>query len=242
MYRIFYPLCVALGFSSVAIAQTPWATDSIRWFCDPAGVEQLCTLEVIGPTPAGLPVGAQATGTLRVLKGRTAGQGLPLQTVPITLPCTIIGSITRCFVVGALRLGVNVRTALSDTLNTLTINIYSDLPGKLFDWDGDGVISADKEGLMLLRGLLGFNGAAISDGITLTNGRTAITAEQAVYMGVHNSWFQFIAPAEVPKPLREGLLFQRCVLGLRGAPLTAGLTDAAAAGIGTQCDSLLASE
>jgi hypothetical protein len=244
MYKILSSLCVTLGFvgfAGMAGAQT-WVTDSIRWFCDPEAGGTVCALEVLGPSAAGFTTDIEAYGSIQVLKGRTPGQGSRLITVPVALPCTLLGATTRCFSTNVIRLEANVQIATSDTLNALAINVYSSSAGKLFDWDGDGAITADKEGLMLSRGLMGLNGSAISDGITLTNGRTAVTAEQAVYMGVRNGWFQFVAPTEVPKALREGLLFYRCMLGLRGAALTSGLTDVAATGIEAQCDKLLASE
>ncbi len=245
MYKILSSLCVTLGligFAGVASAQTPWVTDSIRWYCDAEAGGTVCALEALGPTAAGFTTDVEAYGSIVVLKGRTPGQGSRLITVPIVLPCTLLGASTRCFSTNVIRLEANVQAATSDTLNALKINVFSNTAGKLFDWDGDGAITAEKEGLMLSRALIGINGPAISEGITLTNGRTAATAEQAVYNGVRNGWFQFVDPAQVPTALREGLLFYRCALGLRGAALTSGLTEAAAAGIEAQCDKLLASE
>jgi hypothetical protein len=190
-----------------------------------------------------LPANPEATGYYRVLKGRTAGLGTPLATVPVTMRCAPLGTFLRCYGENVLKLGANVRTSIDYTIAPTTgINIYIDTPTKLFDWDGDGVITADKEGLMLLRALLGFRGAAISTGIALTGGRTTDSVEQAVIMGVWNGWFQFVAPTEVPLALREGVLFQRCLLGLRGAALTAGVTAQAASAIEAQCDRLLAVE
>jgi hypothetical protein len=229
------------SFSGVCFAE--WRPTTINWYCSPNGVEQLCSLEAIGDPPASLPANPEATGYYRVLKGRTAGQGTPLATMPFTMPCASLGPFLRCYGENVLRLGVNVRTAIDyTTAPTTAINIFIDTPTKLFDWDGDGSITANNEGLMLLRVLLGFRGAAISDGIALASGRTADSVEQAVIMGVWNGWFQFIAPSEVPLALREGILFQRCLLGLRGDALIAGITAQAASGIEAQCDRLLAIE
>jgi hypothetical protein len=236
-------IALALLSGTTYVQSQAWQPPTIRWYCAPNGVQQLCSLEAIGDPPASLPVNPVATGYYRVLKGRTAGQGTPLMTAPFEMPCALLGPFLRCYGENLLRLCANVRTSIDYTIApTTAINIYIDTPSKLFDWDGDGAITADKEGVMLLRALLGFRGNAITQGIALAGGRTAESVEQAVIVGVWNGWFQFIAPNEVPLALREGVLFQRCVSGLRGAALTAGVTTQAAAGIEAQCDKLLAIE
>lgn len=95
---------------------------------------------------------------------------------------------------------------------------------------------------MLLRYLMGFQPAAVTAGIAFTNGRTASAAYDQLKLGTWMGWFQFINPSQYPVPLREGLLFQRCLAGLRGAQLVQGVSGADATTATSQCLKLVAIE
>jgi hypothetical protein len=230
--------------SGLVSAQTTWTPFAIDWYCSPqASGKTLCSLVAFGEIPAGRTLPLTASGWYRTLKGSAVGSGLPLATVPIALPCIKIEPIyIQCSANNTLELGAGVRYAISGSSNTTSLNIYIDTPSVLFDWDGDGQITATREGLMLARVLLGFKGAAVTQGIPFTNGKVATDAEQAVIVGIYNGWFSFLNPSDVPKPLREGLIFQRCILGVTGAALVSGIPNADAISVQTQCNKLRAIE
>jgi hypothetical protein len=246
MYRqsilLLSAFCFGLLWSQTSAQTTtePWNPPSITWNCgeQPAG-ETLCYLVASGPVNTTLQQPIEATAWIRILKGRTIGAGQTLLVSQIKLVCgSVVSGNIECRSGNEVRLEPGVKPVYGVSPNTTTLNIYSDAPGPLFDWDGDGRISADKEGLMLLRFMLGFRGANVSGGIPLTNGKTTEGAELAVSQGILNGWFQLITPTQATNTLTEAILFQRCALGLRGTTLVGGVVAADAASASAKCDAL----
>jgi hypothetical protein len=230
------------SFASAQQATEPWNPPSITWFCglQPAG-ETLCFLVARGPGPTTLQPPTEATAWIRILKGRTIGDGQTLLVSQIKLACgNVVAGTIECRSGNEVRLEPGVKPAYGTSPDTTTLNIYSDTPGPLFDWNGDGRITSDGEGIMLLRSLLGFRGAQVSAGISLTNGATADSAELAVYQGIQNGWFKLIAPTQAINATNEAIVFQRCALGLRGAALVTGVAGVDPAAVSAKCDALLA--
>lgn len=228
----------------VAQSTVQWNPYTIDWYCSQQqNGDTLCTLIAFGDQPAGFNCPGDASGYYRILKGRTLGQGLPLMIAPVKLPCTCVPpQYMQCTASDLVRLAPGITPVIDPAGASTSMNIYSGTAGPLFDLDGDGSLSANKEGLMLLRFLLGFKPAAVTAGITFTNGRTASAAYDQLKLGSWMGWFQFINPTQYPVPLREGLLFQRCLAGLRGAQLVQGVSGADATTATSQCLKLVSIE
>jgi hypothetical protein len=237
----------ALTFSFVALVPlakaVDWTPSSIDWNCaNQSNGDTLCSLVARGTKPSSVANPTEAKGWYRIIKSRTIGTGLPLITIPVTLKCANLpGTQIECRADNEVRLAPGVHPVYGGPDSTL-LTIYADNPSRLFDWDGDGQISYDREGVMMLRFLLGFRDARVTQGIPLAGGRTPDSVNQAVYMGFLNGWFDFITPGSPLTTMREGLLFERCLRGLRGSALTNGIRGANASTVGARCDALLAIE
>ena len=218
----------------------PWTPTYVNWYCSARGDGNYCTLfaygEQLGVTTGPL----QAYAAYQVLKGRSAGYGLPLVKAIAVMNCDRIAPThVQCIATDAVKLAPGVIPLTSSTGAMATLNIYLPTPGPLFDWDGDGRISSDKEGLLLLRYLLGFKGSALTGGLALATGKTPDSVYAEIAAGVANGWFEFATPGQPALALREGALFQRCLSGLRGAALAAGFGTVNATTATTRCNALV---
>jgi hypothetical protein len=232
--------------STFAIAQVTaqWIPPSITWFCDEksSGVT-VCSLVARGDEPANIQDPITATATYRILKGRTIGAGPPLLTSSVTMPCSrLSGGILECRADNEVSLAPGILPAYGVSPNTTQLNVYSNTATRLFDWDGDGLITADKEGLMVLRFLQGFRGTGVSSGIVFTNGKLASNIDRDIGAGLANGWFNFIDTSQRPISTRDGLLFSRCLRGLSGASLVGGVSGADANAVFSKCGALTAIE
>lgn len=231
--------CLAGATHSQAINWTPTL---VVWYCQfVANGQQACTLSAFGPEPATSgPV--YASGWARVRKGATYGEGPILAAVPFQTPCTRISPYLSCEVVNLVTLGAGISPVVSNTANQTDLNIVSSAPTVLFDWSGDGAITAEQEGVALVRYLLGFRGAALVQGLTLGPGHTSTTLENAIGEGAWLGWFSFNSSTTYPKAMVDGAIFARCAKGVRGSALTFGLTNRNSAEVSASCDALMLSQ
>ena len=221
----------------------PWTPTYVNWYCSARGDGNYCTLFAYGEQLAVTTGPLQAYAGYQVLKGRSAGYGLPLVKAIAVMNCDRIAPThVQCIATDAVKLAPGVIPLTSTTGGAATLNVYLPTPGPLFDWDGDGRISADREGLLLLRYLLGFKGASLTLGITLATGKTGDSVYADIAAGVTNGWFEFATPGQPALALREGALFQRCLSGLRGTALTAGFGTVNATTATTRCNALVSLE
>lgn len=134
---------------------------------------------------------------------------------------------------------VSVRTIASPAAGvTLTVNVTigglaasppflvtSKLPFCNLDIDNDALVLPDKDGLILLRALLGFSGDALTSGIVLSNPSTtsaSVSAAVAANLDVLD-----IDGDGSRSFTRDGLLLIRWMQGLRGIALTNGVAFSA---------------
>jgi hypothetical protein len=91
------------------------------------------------------------------------------------------------------------------------------------DVDGNGAYEAAKDGVLIVRRLLGFSGAALTNGVLGTcASRTASTAVESF---IDSQAFNVDGIGAPPKNgLTDGLLIYRAMLGLTGSAATSGLT------------------
>jgi hypothetical protein len=231
-------------FASEAPAQIDWLPTSMDWYCaTQSNGETLCSLIAEGPLPASLSEPIVATATYRVLKGRTHGSGAALLTSKVTMSCQKLGSGTlRCGAPDEVKLASGVKIVFGVSPPTTVLNIYADSPTVLFDWDGDGQITAEREGMMLQRYLMGFRGDSVTAGIPLAADKTSQSVNDAIAMGIRNEWFEFIAPGKPLRATQEGAIFNRCTRGLRGADLVSTVKTATAAAATAKCKAIMAIE
>jgi hypothetical protein len=219
----------------------PWTPTSISWDCGVRNGGTFCTLSAYGEQLSAGTTPLTAYGAYRILKGRTAGVGSTLAQNIAAMPCEKIAPTSlRCTATDEVSLGSGVFSVVSPGSSQL--NIYSNVVGPLFDWDGDGSVTAGNEGVMLIRYLLGFSAQAVTSGITLTGGKSSDETYRAIKAGIDNGWFQFTATAQPLQATREAEILIRCLNGVRGTPMVAGsgLTDTSAA---TQrCEAVIAIE
>lgn len=229
------------AWSQTAAQYSPWTPTVVNWICGARNGGNFCTLYAYGEQLSAGTTPLTAYGAYRILKGRTAGIGSTLAQNIAAMPCRRLPPTQlECIATDEVSLGTGI-TAVATT-GTTQLNIFSDVPGPLFDWDGDNRISADKEGLMLLRYLLGFNAQGVSAGIALSNGKSPDETYRAIAAGIDNGWFQFSLAAQPLQATREGEAFIRCLNGLRAAPMIGGLglTDVNAAS--ARCVAVTATE
>lgn len=229
---------------SHAQAMTQWTPYTTDFYCSlQQGGDNLCSLVAFGVRPSAVTCPVDAAGYYRILKGRNFGEGQPLMTAPVSLPCTCIPpSYLQCTAPDLVRLAPGITAVIDTTRSSTTLNIYGPTPGPLFDLDGDGALTAEKEGLMVLRYLMGFKQPAVTAGISFVNGRSAVAAYDQLRLGTWMGWFQFVNPTQYPVPTRDGLLFQRCLAGLRGTALVQGIAGADATVATSRCLQLVAIE
>jgi hypothetical protein len=208
-------------------AQTniPWQPTTADWFCPPQNTDEtLCTLVADGLLPSGVATPTTGTAIYRILKGRVLGVGQVLLTSQVDLKCFLpTPTLLRCYAENAIKLGPGVSPVYGVSPPTTTLTIYSQTPSILFDWDGDGRMTSDREGLMALRYLLGFRGASVIQGIPLSNGKTSVSVERDIVMAQANGWLSFSGNV-APLTQTDGILFERCLRGLRGTELVASLS------------------
>ncbi len=212
--------------SSDAQSGINWQPASIEWSCVlQVNNERLCSLTVTGEEPTGADAAPQASGMYRIQKGSVAAQGPVLATIPFTIDCARLpNNILSCTGISLLRLGVGVVPAIDNTLRTTAFSIRGAGVGLLFDWNEDNAQTASFEGVVALRYLAGFRGSSLSEGLSLPNGVTSSTLEQAAAIGDLNEWYRFGEVAAVAPA--GGTIFLRCMLGLRGVSLTGGVAPA----------------
>ena len=204
------------------ISRQPTSAD---WFCPPTNTgETLCTLVADGLVPNGVATPNKGTAFYRILKGRVLGVGQVLLTSQVDLKCFLPApTLLRCYAENAIKLGLDVLPAYGVSPPTTTLAIYSQTPSILFDRDGDGRMTSDREGLLALRYLLGFRGASVIQGIPLSNGKTSLSVEQDIVTAQANGWLSFSGNA-APLTQTDGILFERCLRGLSGTELVASLS------------------
>ncbi len=202
----------------------------MNWSCGARNGGNYCTLYAYGEALSADTTPLTAYGAYRILKGRTVGVGSTLAQNIAAMPCVRVPPMhLQCVATDEVSLGAGITAVVAP--GTTQLNIYSDVPGPLFDWDGDNRISADKEGLMLSRYLFGFNAQGVTAGMALTNGKSADEIYRSIAAGIDNGWFQFSNAAQPLQATREGEALIRCLNGMSAAPLIAGLglTDTNAA-------------
>jgi hypothetical protein len=213
-------LCVL--FATVASA-TNWNPTTLDWSCaTQQNSEVLCSLIAEGPAPT-LADPVEATATYRILKGRVLGAGQVLLTSVAKMPCRrLVSGSLRCEAINEVRLAAGIAPVYGVSPPTTLLTIYSDTPGPLFDWDGDGRITADREGVLLNRYLMGFRGGGLVDGVSFSDANYAAVVQSRIQAGLRNDWFQFSSQIRPPDALRDSVIFKRCVSGVTGTSLIAG--------------------
>jgi hypothetical protein len=229
------------SYAQTAAQYLPWTPSYVSWFCGARNGGNFCTLYAYGEQLSAGTEPLTAHGAYRILKGRTAGIGSILAQNIASMPCERVPPThVQCIATDEVSLGVGVNPVVS--VGTSQLNIYADQPGPLFDWDGDNRITADKEGLMLLRYLMGFNAQAVTRGVTLSPGKTSEDTYRAIKAGIDNGWFQFSVAVQPLLGTREGAALNRCLKGVRGAGLIAGLGLADESLATQRCNALTAIE
>ncbi len=112
--------------------------------------------------------------------------------------------------------------SLSWTLTAQTVSAACRI-----DVNGDRELSADVDGVILLRYLLGLRGNSLLAGYVLAGTRTNATAIEA-FLASQNLDVRELSPATMPNPMRDGLIIARHLRRVSGAPLVAA-TDVSAA-------------
>lgn len=92
------------------------------------------------------------------------------------------------------------------------------------DLDEDGQVSAETDGLLMLRAMLGFSGNILATGIANLNTPIAVERAYGRYQALANSGALDVDGDGVVSALTDGLLLLRSMLGLTGSALTAGAT------------------
>ena len=102
------------------------------------------------------------------------------------------------------------------------------------DINDDGSVNAAKDGVLLLRYLLGFRGAALIDGVTIAPARGGAAGVETL-IGTATKYDVFGRAAPVVTAMSDGLVLVRLMNGLpdtallNGVPLPAGATNVSAA-------------
>jgi hypothetical protein len=89
------------------------------------------------------------------------------------------------------------------------------------DMDGDGAMTVARDGALLLRYLMGFRGAALTDGLGVAN--VNVAQEIADYVGSAVQFDVFGRNNPVPLATTDGLLLLRLMLGMPDADLLNGI-------------------
>lgn len=211
------------AWSQTVAQSSTWTPTVVNWICGARNGSNFCTLYAYGEQLSADTTPLTAYGAYRILKGRTAGVGSILAQNFAAMPCERIPPThLQCIATDEVSLGSEITAVV--TAGSTQLNIFSRVPGPLFDWDGDSRITADKEGLMLLRYLLGFNAQGVTSGMRLTNGKSPDETYRSIAAGIDNGWFQFSTNAQPLQATREGEALIRCLNGLRAAPMIAGLS------------------
>jgi hypothetical protein len=222
-FSLLLGLVLLLVVNDESSAQTPaWTPPSIVWYCGAqSGGETLCSLVARGVPPAATVNPTSASATYRIYKSKSLGNGVPVLTSVATMPCVARpnGEI-ECTAKNEVRLAPGVYPIYGTSRNTTDLDIYINANGPLFDWTGDGTVSASGEGLLLLRYLFGFRGAALTERIAFINAKADTEIESSIRMGLLNGWFNFNGQQTSSSAFQQGLLFVRCTLGLRNTALT----------------------
>ncbi len=92
------------------------------------------------------------------------------------------------------------------------------------DIDEDGQVSAETDGLLMLRAMLGFSGSTLASGINILDTPIAIERAYQRYQALANSGVLDLDGDGVVSAVTDGLLLLRSMLGLTGSALTAGAT------------------
>jgi hypothetical protein len=243
-FRAFAALLVVFTFQVATpslYADERWFPTRVDWTCRVVGSETICDLSAEGAPPTmSYSTGVVARVWYRIYKGPVVGRGQVLMTKEALMNCASTASGIKCTAVGELKLAAGIAATSDPSPITVDLNIYptSGVVTPLFDWNGDSAITANVEGLTVLRFLLGFRGAALTNGVTLKAGLTTASVEEQLAVGVWNGWFQFGSTTN-PRSTNEGLILMRCLLGLRGVPLIAGLAGYVSATADSQCNLLL---
>lgn len=216
--------------------------EQVVWQCIPApGGGTGCSLAVIGPLPAG-ETPTKLYAWVRVRRGPTYGVGVELANPLIEMTCSNAISVLYCTRPDVVVLGPGIEyVAGYDLRPDLNIYLPGAPPSPAFDWDGDGAITAQREGVMLIRYLLGLSAAAVSGGIPLTGARTPASVYEEIKTVAERGWFRF-ADAVDTTAHRDGMMFVRCLRGLSGTQLVAGVPSADPAKANKICAGLLATQ
>ena len=90
------------------------------------------------------------------------------------------------------------------------------------DINGDGTFTADSDGVLLARYLLGFRGAALVDGVALGASRTGTYAVET-FMGSGAQYDVFGRTSPAAKPMADALVLIRLKLGVSETNLLSGI-------------------
>jgi hypothetical protein len=234
-------LVAALANRASAIV---WAPTTLDWSCaTQTNGETLCSLIAQGVAPLGATAPLEATASYRILKGRVLGAGQPLLTNVAKMPCVFVSAGNlRCEALNEVRLGADVSVVYGESPPSSLLTIYTTLPGPLFDWDGDGLLSAEREGLLLQRYLLGFRGNSLIENVQISRDRSAESVQTAIEAGLRNEWFVLAAPSVRPQTFDDAVIFTRCLRGARRTALTANTAATNAAVTDAKCVELVTSQ
>jgi hypothetical protein len=116
--------------------------------------------------------------------------------------------------------------SLSWTLTAQAVNATCRI-----DVNGDRELSANVDGVILLRYLLGLRGDSLVAGFTLAGTRTNAAAIET-FLAAQNLDVRELSPAATPNAMRDGLVIARHLRGVSGNPLVAA-TDIGVANAST---------
>lgn len=223
-----------------------WTPFSIDWICLPDQVvqgESLCSLEAIGyDLPASSPLASVSSPTTstgyEVRRGSTFGEGITLVRSIATLDCVRNAPFMFCRSRNPeVRLSAGLYQAFNFGAPSKSLYIYSLQAGHSFDADGNPGVPQVSDALLVARYLLGFRGTALVQGITLGAGKTPASVAAHIQDGLDNGWFDFLEERP-PTGLREMQMLTRCLQGMSGSRLIAGIAEATVPYAQRKCDEL----
>lgn len=107
-------------------------------------------------------------------------------------------------------------------------------PGCVLDVDGNGVISATSDGLMILRAMLGLTDTAVTQGATVLGAPRTTWTQIAPFVRLSSLNIDGSGNAS---PATDGVLLLRAMFGLTGTAITNGITTRTWADIRTYLNS-----
>ena len=217
-----WPLSCPVGSAPPQFVYAPASGSTV-----PAAVGPLGTTSALSITPSlatpGSGSGAAATTTLTCTAPTAPFSGFG-QSVTATgsgaISGTLSGSCTLAATVQTQTLSCNENRGGTSVPLSWTLSCPV---GCSLDVNGDGTVTADKDGVLISRYLLGFRGAGLIANVPLGAAR-ADAASVETFIGTGAQFDVFGRPVPVPTATQDSLVLIRLMLGLPDTALLGGIT------------------